>query len=69
MTGAVALLLEQRPELTPDQVKQILTHNSARQLDGVPYNCQGAGALDLAAAVVAATPTVKSSAQTGASSA
>ncbi|NNF87875.1 MAG: S8 family serine peptidase [Acidimicrobiia bacterium] len=64
VTGAVALLLEQRPELTPDQVKQILTHESARQLDGVPYNCQGAGALDLGEAAIAPTPTTKSSAQT-----
>jgi serine protease AprX len=64
VSGAVALLLEQRPDLTPDQVKQILTHESARYLDGVPYNCQGAGALDLGTALTAPTPTSRSSAQT-----
>lgn len=64
VSGAVALLLEQRPELTPDQVKQLLTHDTARQLDGVSYDCQGAGALNLTAVVGAATPTLSASDQT-----
>jgi len=63
-SGAVALLLDQRPELTPDQVKQLLTHDTAAHIDGVAFNCQGAGALDLSAALTAATPSVERSTQT-----
>jgi serine protease AprX len=64
VSGAVALLLEQRPGLTPDQVKQLLTHDSAQQLGGASDHCQGAGALDLATARDAATPTASSANQT-----
>ena len=63
-SGAVALLLDQRPELTPDQVKQLLTHNTATWIDGASAMCQGAGSLDLSAALDARTPTAPSSAQT-----
>src|SRR5207253_971630 len=41
VTGAVALLLQQNPQLTPDQVKWVLTHGE-RTLGG-----SNAGALDL----------------------
>ncbi|MEO6653533.1 MAG: S8 family serine peptidase, partial [Ilumatobacteraceae bacterium] len=47
--GAVALLLEARPELTPDQVKQILI-DSASSVDG-PVDRVGHGMLDIAAAL------------------
>lgn len=51
VAGAVALLLQQKPSLTPDQVKWILSQ-SARPLAG-----STAGALDLAAAAgLLATP-------------
>ncbi len=50
ISGAAALLLSQRPNLTPDQVKDILRH-SAKPLAGVTTDAQGAGALDLNAAV------------------
>ncbi|HZC74224.1 MAG TPA: S8 family serine peptidase [Jatrophihabitans sp.] len=45
-SGAVALLLAARPDLTPDQVKHILT-TTAHRLPGAPANQQGAGRLDL----------------------
>jgi serine protease AprX len=48
-SGAVALLLQQRPNLTPDQVKVILT-GSATSLAGQPASLQGHGELNLAAA-------------------
>jgi serine protease AprX len=55
VTGAAALLLEQRPELTPDQVKALLM-GTAHQLPNASAAAQGAGLVDLAAASAAATP-------------
>jgi serine protease AprX len=46
VTGAVALLLQRDPQLTPDQVKQMLAR-SARKLRGAPAFVQGQGELDL----------------------
>ena len=48
-SGAAALVLSQHPELTPDQVKELLTH-SAQRLDRQPETRQGAGELDLGVA-------------------
>jgi serine protease AprX len=53
-TGAVALLLQQRPTLTPDQVKGLITR-TARSL-GVNPNKQGSGFIDVAAMVGLTTP-------------
>ncbi len=64
VTGAVALLLDQRPELTPDQVKQLLAHDTALNLEGESFMCQGGGNLNLTAAFTAATPTATSADQT-----
>jgi serine protease AprX len=64
VTGAVALLLEQRPELNPDQVKQLLVHDTAMYLEGASFNCQGGGALDLTTALGAPTPSPTSAEQT-----
>jgi subtilisin family serine protease len=50
VSGAVALLLEERPELTPDQVKDLLV-SSADSIDDTDTSRQGAGVLDVAAAV------------------
>jgi serine protease AprX len=50
VSGAAALLLSQRPWLTPDQVKQVLV-DSAQSLHGQPATRQGAGELDLHAAL------------------
>ncbi|NHC16031.1 S8 family serine peptidase, partial [Motilibacter sp. E257] len=57
VSGAAALLLSQRPELTPDQVKALLT-STAYELPGTSVQAQGHGTLDLAAAAAAATPVV-----------
>jgi len=51
-SGAAALLLAARPELTPDQVKALLTR-TADPLAGVPTSRQGAGRLDLGEALTA----------------
>ncbi|MCB9371696.1 MAG: S8 family serine peptidase [Microthrixaceae bacterium] len=55
VAGAAAQLLSQRPELTPDQVKALLT-GTARPLADPTAPGQGAGLLDLRAALRAPTP-------------
>jgi serine protease AprX len=54
-SGAAALLLQQRPDLTPDQLKQLL-RNTAFSLRGTSKNVQGEGLINLRAARVTATP-------------
>jgi serine protease AprX len=49
VSGAVALLLQQRPDLTPDQVKSIVV-GSGRQLVRSPRSSQGAGLLHVTTA-------------------
>ncbi len=58
VSGGVALLLEARPQLTPDQVKYLLTTTASR----VPGRNRfvGHGMLDLAAAAAAPVPGVES---------
>ena len=63
VTGAVALLLQQRPGLTPDQVKKILT-STAAPLPLADPRAQGAGELDLNKAAKAATPSALVATQT-----
>ena len=69
VSGAAALLLQQRPTLTPDQLKALLT-TSARPLTGFTATAQGAGSLDLVKAEKTATPTAtqRFTAATGAGS-
>jgi serine protease AprX len=55
VSGAAALLISQRPELTPDQVKALLT-GSARSIPGASAAAQGHGLIDLAAASAAPVP-------------
>ncbi|MGZ4566674.1 MAG: S8 family serine peptidase [Blastococcus sp.] len=55
VSGAAALLISQRPELTPDQVKALLT-GTARSLPDAAETAQGHGLIDLAAASAAPTP-------------
>jgi serine protease AprX len=55
VSGAAALLLQQRPGLSPDQVKALMTA-SARKLANADTPAAGAGLLDVAAAGRAATP-------------
>ena len=50
VSGAVTLLEQANPAITPDQVKAALTA-TARALPGVPVVAQGAGELNVAAAV------------------
>jgi len=64
VSGAAALLLQQRPSLTPDQVKALLTR-SASPLPGIAAGTQGAGELNLTAASAMATPTSVQSVATG----
>jgi serine protease AprX len=62
VSGAVALLLQQRPDLTPDQVKRLVT-STANRLPAADPIAQGRGMINLAAASTAATPTAAESAQ------
>ncbi|MGH2757049.1 MAG: S8 family serine peptidase, partial [Actinomycetota bacterium] len=57
VSGAAALLLQQRPNLTPDQVKAILKQSATPLPAGDPV-AQGSGALDLKTAARMATPNV-----------
>jgi serine protease AprX len=55
VSGAAALLISQRPELTPDQVKALLT-GTASKVPGAAATAQGKGLIDLAAASTARPP-------------
>ncbi|MDQ3660123.1 MAG: S8 family serine peptidase [Actinomycetota bacterium] len=55
VSGAAALLLDKRPELSPDQVKALLTSTASHLRNADPV-AQGDGALDLKAAAAARTP-------------
>ncbi len=55
VSGAAALLLQQRPSLTPDQVKRLLM-TTASDLKSADAEGQGAGLINLVAASAAATP-------------
>ena len=61
VSGAAALLLQQRPELTPDQVKYLL-RSTADPLAGTDP-AQGAGVLDVDGAIKADTPPAGTAAQ------
>ena len=54
VSGAAALLLSQRPGLTPDQVKSLLT-GQTQSMQG-PSDLTGGGELNLAAVLTATTP-------------
>lgn len=54
VSGAAALLLQQRPDLAPDDVKSLLM-STAQGLPGVDATRQGAGLIDLRAASSVAT--------------
>ncbi len=54
VSGAAALIIDQRPDIAPDQVKQLLV-DSARPVGGAA-DCQGAGQIDLGAIKYAETP-------------
>ena len=56
VSGAAALLLEQRPELTPDQVKALLM-STAQRVPGAPALCGDAGLINMKTLFRAPTPT------------
>jgi serine protease AprX len=62
VSGAAALLLSQRPTLTPDQVKALLVDNT-HWMNG-PQDLIGSGELNLAAVLNAPTPDPNAVAQT-----
>jgi serine protease AprX len=55
--GAAALLIHQRPELSPDQTKALLV-SAARPLNGVSSAAQGGGLINVSRALAARTPHV-----------
>ena len=61
-SGAVALLLSQRPNLTPDQVKYLLTHNTQDMPSADPL-AAGNGSIDVQAASQAHVPSSSQSRQ------
>jgi serine protease AprX len=67
VSGAAALILQQRPTINPDQVKALLTQN-AISLAGQPVTAQGNGALNLARVLTAATPAAQQTHQQAAGS-
>ena len=58
VAGAAALLIQQRPDLTPDQVKQLLV-STADRLPKADRQSQGAGLIDLKSASKARVPNAK----------
>jgi serine protease AprX len=62
VSGAAALLLQQRPSIKPDQLKKLLT-STAVNLKGDRPTADGNGEINLAAALGTATPSDKSSQQ------
>ncbi|MEX2291534.1 MAG: S8 family serine peptidase, partial [Mycobacteriales bacterium] len=56
VAGVAAMLLEQRPELTPDQVKTLVTGTTYAAAGLADSRDAGAGGLDVTAALAAATP-------------
>jgi serine protease AprX len=63
VAGAAALILDQRPELSPDQVKALVM-DTADYVQGADFKCQGAGSLNLTAAEKARSPRANSADQT-----
>jgi serine protease AprX len=55
VSGAAALLIDQRPEITPDEVKALLM-GTARSIPDATAAQQGAGLIDLATALNTPTP-------------
>jgi serine protease AprX len=63
VAGGIALLLDERPEIGPDQVKALLTEN-AQYVQDEHFTCQGAGSLDLKSVLRARTPEATAASQT-----
>lgn len=63
VSGAAALIIDQRPGITPDQLKKLLK-STAQSIPGVSTGCQGSGLIDLKKARDTATPSALASKQT-----
>jgi serine protease AprX len=63
VSGAAALVIQERPSITPDQLKKLLTMTS-EPVPNSSTQCQGAGMMDLDDVHETATPSVASSTQT-----
>jgi hypothetical protein len=59
-SGAAALILQQRPTITPDQLKKLLT-STATALPAVKPEGQGKGVVNLAKALTTSTPSTRQS--------
>ncbi len=55
VSGAAALIIDQRPDISPDEVKSLLT-STAQPLSGPSPSCQGGGVVNLGNALNAETP-------------
>lgn len=55
VSGAAALILQQRPTISPDQIKALFTQSAAK-IPSATTTSQGAGALDLKVALGKTTP-------------
>jgi subtilisin family serine protease len=63
VSGAAALIIQQRPQITPDQLKALVVR-TASKLQQTDPEAQGAGMLDLKLARLTKTPSLSSSTQT-----
>jgi serine protease AprX len=63
VSGAAAVVIEQRPDITPDQLKKLLTDN-ATHLRSADSLCRGAGLLNLWDSYLAETPSAAAAEQT-----
>lgn len=57
VSGAAALLLEQRPSISPDQLKALLSQSASR-IPNAPVTAQGSGLINLRTAAGMRTPSV-----------
>ena len=62
VSGAAALVIQQRPSITPDQLKKLFK-DTAQPIPGATTLCQGSGLLNLASARLAPTPSAKDASQ------
>ena len=56
VSGAAALILSQRPDATPNDVRSLLTSTASPIRKSAPKKCQGAGVIDLRKALGTAAP-------------
>jgi len=62
VSGAAAVIIEQRPDITPDQLKELIT-GTATSLNRADALCRGAGLLNLYNAYITPTPSAAAAVQ------